>query len=288
MVYAITDFKYIDMHTHFFPPNLFKAIWNYFEIPADDGIPRGWEIRYKLKNEELVSFLRERNVLHYSTLNYAHKEGISESLNEWTYNFTKNHEDAIGFGTCFPSDKNKIEYLTKAFDEYHLKGLKLQLLVQDFYPYDERMSEVYKLVIDRGRWITMHCGTAPYSNEFVGFKNFIKMIEKFPDIKIIVAHLGAYEYDKFFKLLDRYDNLFFDTAMVFIPLDLFEKWKTNLKHPEKELIVSYQDKIFYGSDFPNIPYEYELSIQGLLNLDLERKVYEKIFYQNAKKAFKLS
>ena len=76
--------------------------------------------------------------------------------------------------------------------------------------------------------------------------------------------------------------------MVFIPLDLFEKWKTNLKHPEKELIVSYQDKIFYGSDFPNIPYEYELSIQGLLNLDLERKVYEKIFYQNAKKAFKLS
>jgi uncharacterized protein len=288
MVFAISDFKYIDIHTHFFPPNLFKAIWNYFEIPGDDGNPRGWEIHYKLGNEQLVSLLKELNILHYTTLNYAHKEGISEGLNEWTYNFTMKHKDAIGFGTCFPSDKNKIDYITKAFDEFQLKGLKLQLLVQDFYPFDERMFEVYKLVIDYGKWITMHCGTAPYSNEFVGFKNFVKMIEKFPDIKIIIAHLGAYEYEKFFKLLDRYDNVFLDTAMVFIPLDLFKKWKFNLKHPEKELIVSYQDRILYGSDFPNIPYEYESSIQGLLDLDLDRKVYEKIFYQNAKKTFKLN
>lgn len=288
MGYLITDFKYIDTHTHFFPPNLFKAIWNFFEIPDADGKPQGWNIKYKLETEQLVSFLRKKNIASYTTLNYAHKKDVSESLNEWTYNFIQTHQEAIGFGTCFPSDENKLDYLEKAFEEYNLYGIKLQLLVQDFYPYDKRMFGVYDLVIDRGKWIIMHCGTAPYSNKYVGYDFFIKMIKQFPDIKIIVAHLGAYEYEKFFKLLDNHENLYFDTAMVFIPLDLFKKWKINLSHPPKELIQSYQDRIFYGSDFPNIPYDYDLSIQGLLDLDLDRKIYHKIFYENAKKAFDIS
>jgi len=143
-------------------------------------------------------------------------------------------------------------------------------------------------VIDRSKWTNKHCGTAPYANNYVGYEHFVKIIEKFPDIKIIVAHLGAYEYEKFFKLIDKFDNLYFDTAMVFIPLDLFKKWKINLEHPTKEMMISYQDRILYGSDFPNIPYNYDISIQGLLDLELDYRTYKKIFYENAKKAFNLS
>jgi len=31
MVYKHRDFKYIDSHVHIFPPELFKAIWKFFE-----------------------------------------------------------------------------------------------------------------------------------------------------------------------------------------------------------------------------------------------------------------
>ena len=63
--------------------------------------------------------------------------------------------------------------------------------------------------------------------------------------------MGAFEYNKFLKLLDTHEKL-------------------------------------YGSDFPNIPYEYERSTQGLLELDMPRGFYENIFYNNAKKLFNIS
>jgi len=107
MVYELCDFKYIDAHTHFFPPTLFKAIWDYFELPDNDGNPQGWNINYKLKLEDLLNFLRQRGVKYLTTFNYAHKIDISESINDWTFQFTQNHQDAIGFGCCWPGDTNK-------------------------------------------------------------------------------------------------------------------------------------------------------------------------------------
>jgi hypothetical protein len=58
----IFDFKYIDLHTHFFPPDIFKAIWNFFELPDKNGKPRGWLINYKYSAEKLVEILESQNV----------------------------------------------------------------------------------------------------------------------------------------------------------------------------------------------------------------------------------
>lgn len=288
MVYTHQDFNYIDSHVHFFPPKLFKAIWDFFEKPDDDGNPRGWSIKYKLEIGDLVEFLKSEKVISFTTYNYAHKKGISEQINEWTYQFCKSNPEAIAFGCVWPGDDKKLEYVQKIIDTYNFQGLKLQLLVQDFYPLDERMFEIYNFILDKGKWINMHCGTAPYSNKFVGFKHFTKFIEKFPDINIIVAHFGAYEHEKFFKLMDKHENLYLDTAMVFIPFKLFEKWNRDIDYPDRELLISYQDRILYGSDFPNIPYDYEVSTKGLLDLDLDKRIYEKIFSENARKIFNIS
>ena len=46
------DFKFIDAHCHFFPPNVFKSVWNFFERPDKDGTATQWPIKYKLDTEE--------------------------------------------------------------------------------------------------------------------------------------------------------------------------------------------------------------------------------------------
>jgi len=288
MTFSHFDFKYIDLHTHFFPPEIFKAIWNFFELPDKKGEPRGWPIKYKYSIEKLVEILESQNVEKFSTFNYAHKAGVADFINEWTNQFVKENKNAIAFGCVSPEDKDRVEYISKIFDIYNFYGIKLQLLVQNFYPYDERMFEVYDKILDSGKWITFHVGTAPYSNRYVGYKSFTRFIEKYPNMNVIIAHLGTYEFEKFFRLLDKYENLFLDTAMVYIDLDLFQKWKKNVELPKPELLLSYEDRLFYGSDFPNIPYDYEFSTKGLLELDLPKKFYENIFYNNAKRIFKLS
>ncbi|MHA1508590.1 MAG: amidohydrolase family protein [Promethearchaeota archaeon] len=46
--------------------------------------------------------------------------------------------------------------------------------------------------------------------------------------------------------------------------------------------------MLFGSDFPNIPYDYSCSIEGLLNLNLPKSFYDKVFYENAKRIFRLN
>ena len=286
MPFSHHDFQYIDVHTHFFPPNIFQAIWDYFEIRDEEDMIKGWPVKYKLPIEKLVKVLESKNIRYFTTLNYSHKADVSEYINEWVFKFIQQHKNAIPFGCVWPEDENRVNYITKICDEYNFFGIKIQPLVQRFYLDDHRLDKVYKIIIDRGKWLMAHIGTAPYKNKYVGYSNFVKFLEKYPEMNVIVAHMGAFEYQKFLHLLDKYQNLYLDTAMIYIPENIFPERIT--KRPNKEDLISYQNRILFGSDFPNIPYEYENSTKGLLALDLSRKFYQNIFYNNANKIFKLS
>ncbi|MFO7794527.1 MAG: amidohydrolase family protein [Promethearchaeati archaeon] len=286
MSYGHMDFEYIDSHVHLFPPKIFKAIWEFFERRDVDGKIRGWPVKYKLPIKNLVEFIAEQNVKYFTTYNYAHKRGFAEYINEWIHEFALSHKNAIPFGCVWPEDKNRFDYIKKIFDVYGFQGIKIQPLVQKFYPFDERLDKIYKLIVDRGKWVTIHAGTAPYRNKYVGYKNFVKLIKRYPNMNIIVAHMGAFEYQKFLQILNKYENLYLDTTMIFIPDNIFPERK--VKQPTKEQLISYQDRILFGSDFPNIPYEYKYSTQGLLEFDLSRNFYENIFFNNAKKIFQIS
>ncbi|MFX0024198.1 MAG: amidohydrolase family protein [Candidatus Hermodarchaeota archaeon] len=285
MTFKHIDFSYIDSHCHFFPLQIFKAIWDYFEIPDEEGNVRGWPINYKYPIEQLIQILKSKNVIAFTTYNYAHKGGVADYINEWVHKFCQEYRNAIPFGCVWPDDKDRDDYIRKIFDDYGFHGIKIHPLVQNFYLNDERMYKTYEMVVDRGKWLCVHIGTAPYRNEYVGYRNFIKFIEKYPNMKIIVPHMGAFEYDKFIKLLDKYENLYLDTTMIFIPDNIFPERIT--KRPTEDILLSYQDRILFGSDFPNIPYNYENSTKGLLDCDLPREFYEKIFFKNAKDLFNI-
>ncbi len=285
MLFTHDDFKFIDAHCHFFPPEIFKAIWDFFEKTDENGNIQGWSINYKLSTKELVRVLDTNNVKAFTTYNYAHKKGVANFINEWINQFCKKYKDAIPFGCVWPEDKDRVEYTQKNLDENNFLGIKIQPLVQEFYPDDERMYEIYDLILDRGKWICFHAGTAPYRNKYVGYKNFIKFLDKYPDINVIVAHMGAFKYKEFLGLLDKHENLYLDTAVIFIPDNIFPERKIKRTTPEE--LTSYQDRILFGSDFPNIPFEYQRSTKGLLEFDLSKKFYDNIFFNNAKRLFNL-
>ncbi|MHA1486226.1 MAG: amidohydrolase family protein, partial [Promethearchaeota archaeon] len=64
--------------------------------------------------------------------------------------------------------------------------------------------------------------------------------------------------------------------------------KDNMELPSEEELLSHEDRILFGSDFPNIPYDYSCSIEGLLNLNLPKSFYNKVFYENAKRIFRIN
>ncbi|MCP4671198.1 MAG: amidohydrolase family protein, partial [Desulfobacula sp.] len=103
--------------------------------------------------------------------------------------------------------------------------------------------------------------------------------KNFPDLKVCVPHLGFDETFEYRSLLEKYDNLWTDTTMVLT--DYF---------PMKEKIKLSQyrmDRVMYGSDFPNIPYEWDRELKVLARSSLSKSQLNHILFKNAADFFNI-
>lgn len=273
--------KIIDMHSHFFPAPLFDSIWEYFA-------GRNWRIRYKDSPDGLAGTLQGFGVQRFVTYNYAHKPGMAAELNRWTDAFRRRQPAAIPFATVFPGDEGNVEMLQALFDRGFV-GIKLQPLVSDFYPNDERMLDVYKCLLENGRILTIHAGTAPIANRYVGADNFEPVMREFPEMKVIVAHMGAFEFDRFFEMMRRYPNMYLDTSVNFIDPALMADLVSKREFPpleipadfDPDILTELSDRILFGSDYPNIPYTYDDCVASILDVGLGEEFNRKVFFENA-------
>ncbi len=263
--------KIIDFHTHLFPDRLFKAIRDYFSKTYSVDLICDFDYR------GCIDFLRQNNVREIVYSTYAHKEGIAEELNRWNLKILEENPDIYCFGAFHPGDEHDPEFMEEFLSHPRVLGYKLHLLVQRFYPHDRRLYPLYETIVDKTKRILLHAGTGPIPNEYVGYDSFMKVLRKFPELGVNVAHLGGLEYRKFFELLDEYPNIYLDTAFVFLP-DL--PWTYNLG---PEYLEKYQDRLLYGSDFPFLSIPREVEIEALVKYNLSPEFYRKVFYENGKR-----
>jgi predicted TIM-barrel fold metal-dependent hydrolase len=262
--------RIIDFHVHLFPDRMFDAIWDFFSKGYQ------WDVIHRFYYRECIGYLRERGVEKIVYSNYAHREGIAEGLNVWNLHVLDEHPDLYCFAAYHPGDANALAYAEKILNHPRVLGFKLQLLVQRFFPHDERLFPLYELVADRGKRILFHAGTGPVGNEFVGLAPFQKLLLRYPDMKANVAHMGAYEYRGFMDLLDNHPGLYLDTAYSFFK-DLQGKGGFNLGN---EPLEKHKDRILYGSDFPNLILPRESEIETLLGYGLSQAFYDRVFFTN--------
>ena len=261
--------KIIDFHVHLFPDKLFDAVWRQFLKQYQ------WDVIYRLYHQECVSFLNDKGVSPIVYSNYAHKKGVAEGLNQWNLDILDKIPDLYCFAAFHPDDDHAIEIAEKALSHPRVLGFKLQLLVQNFYPDDERLFPLYELVMERNKRFLFHAGTGPAGNEFVGIRQFQKVLDRYPDLPANVAHMGALETRQFIDLLKDHPNIYLDTAFTF-----FKKIDMEFDL-EPEYLELNKDKILYGSDFPNLIYPREEEINTLLDYKLSKEFYQNVFRDNA-------
>lgn len=260
----------IDIHAHFFPPGWFEAVWNFFE-------KHNWPINYKGAPAELAQRLRGFGVPHFTVLNYLHKPGLRDSLAEWTRDFAASQPGAIPFGTLYPGEPGNLEAARRWFIDWDFRGLKIQPLVSKKYVPDPAMYPVFELMAETGRWLLIHIGTAPYPNEFTNLDDLEKLLNDIPGLPVILAHMGGYEFERALELMERFPNLCMDTTMIFVNAGVFDA-----RYPlPMERLSPFLDRILFGSDFPNIPYDYAESIDGLRRYGFAGADLERITRANA-------
>jgi uncharacterized protein len=266
--------RVIDAHTHFFPERMFAAIWEFFE--------RGrWPIAYRRPAEELTAILASHGAAFYTVLNYVKRPGQAEALNAWTAEFCRGRPEAIPFATVHAGDPDPWATARPYLEEQGFRGIKIQPLVSEFGIDDPRLEPTLARLEALGKILVVHAGTAPYPNAWLGLARLEKVMEAHPDLTVVLPHLGAYEVNKAFALLEKYPNMHLDTAMIFVNTNAFD---TKPIVP-RETLEKFADRILFGSDFPNIPYQYEEALASIERLGLSGNAAAKIFYDNAARLF---
>ena len=280
MFNEITKIPVIDSHVHVFPPKIFTAVQTWFETFA-------WGFHGNGMLDERIQYQFERGVAGLVFMSYAHKPGIALQLNEFTSKLVKRFPHTVGLAAVHPHDPDYRDILNRAFQEQGLCGLKLHCHVMKMAPDDPSLFPVYEVLTSLGGVLNIHAGREPASDAYgmdvrtiTGAERVINILERFPELRVIVPHFGWDEEDIFFSLLATYPNLFLDTTMLLA--DFFEARIA----PDK--INLHADRILYGTDYPHIPYPVETELKAICGIGLKESNLRRILLENALKLYPIN
>lgn len=251
----------VDIHTHLFPARLSAAVRRALHSMY------GWEFDITDEPAAFAAYIRARGTERFVVLPYAHKPAMARDLNAWVAATCSGLEGAMGFACVHPDD-DAVDVLDHAFGA-GLLGLKLHHQVQMTAPDDPRWDPVYRYMADHDRPLLVHAGRGPTDSGTVGSASFAAMMERFPTLRICVAHMGAPEISEFVALLDRYPGMMLDTS------GLSDLSLAGVG------IETHLDRIMFGTDAPNIFGTYDQAITRVTDLALGAEAERMIFRDNA-------
>jgi hypothetical protein len=245
----------IDAHVHLFPPRVFDAIWRWFDRHA-------WNIRYRLHADEVIAHLSAHGIDRFVGLAYSHVPEMARELNRFMAELAAAHpRTLIPLGTVLPGEPDEAAIIDEAL-ALGLRGFKLHCHVQKLAPDDARLDVVYRRAADAGVPVVIHAGRAPCLDGYGVDTRALcsvdatrRMLERHPRLKLLVPHLGADEELAYLALLDDFPNLHLDTTMT------LGDWFARPLAPE--ILTRHADRILYGTDFPNLPYEWDRELRWL-------------------------
>jgi predicted TIM-barrel fold metal-dependent hydrolase len=268
-----------DVHVHFLPENVQRKVYAQFD-QAGPKIGREWPIRYRGSHEERVEHLRAMGVRRFSALPYAHRPGIAAYLNDWARSFAEQVPECLWSATFYPEPEAPA-YVDKLVAD-GVEVFKVHVQVGEFHLDAPELDAVWGTLEDAGTPVVIHAGSGPVGNAFTGPDPLRRVLERFPGLTVVVAHLGAPEYAEFLALAEAYERTFLDTTMVFT--DFFD---AEAAYPRELLprLVDLQHKVLLGSDFPTIPYPYAHQLEGLQRLGLGEDWLRAVCWENGARLF---
>lgn len=263
------------------PDPVMRKVWEVFD-QASDVYGVEWPIEYRTGEAERLAKLRRYGVIAFSSLVYAHKAGMSEWLNEWCAQFARETPDCIQTATFFP-EPSVAQYTRRAVDE-GARLFKVHLQVGGFDPRDEMLTPVWKLLSDSQIPTVIHCGSGPLPGPFTGPGPIGEVLARFPELPLIVAHMGAPEYGDFLALSSRFANVQLDTTMAFTDfMDTLAPFPT--ESVPALLDAGLSGGVLFGSDFPNIPYPFADAVGALERLELGDDWLRAVLYETGAQLF---
>lgn len=280
--------KAIDTHIHFSTregyvikdPRLLEAMEKYYRV----------KVVYKTEEEMAQDFINLDVKAILLPIDAETTRGWKVT-NDYAAGLVKRFPQAFigSFAAIDPwKGKAAIRELERAVKELGMIGVKFQQAIQEFYPNDRRFYPIYEKCVELKVPVLFHAGTTGAGAGLPGGGRFslkytrpIPYIDDvaydFPELTIIMAHPGWPWIEEQIAVLLHKANVYLDLsgwAPRYFP--------DNLK---REINSRLQDKVLYGSDYPEIPpkrWLEEFEAGGY-----KPEVVEKVLLKNAIRLFNL-
>ena len=256
----------INMHTHIFPGKIEEkavdAIGQFYGIPMQN----------KGTSEYLLSDGAKIGVTKYLVCSTATTAHQVESINNFVSREVLAHPEFIGFGSIHPDYENIAAEIDRMVS-LGLKGIKLHPDFQKFNIDDESAFPIYEAA--EGRLpILFHTGDDRY--DFSDPRRLNRVLEKFPKLVAIAAHLGGYRDWEAARVNYGHPRVYIDTSssLMFVP-------------PEEAVNIIRAHGVshtFFGTDSPMWNHTDEFARFNALELTAEER--SMILYKNAVDFFK--
>lgn len=272
----------VDVHTHFMPRAVMDKVWDYFDNAGENyGIE--WPIEYRQAETERLATLRSFGVTAFTSMVYAHKPGMAKWLNEWAAEFARKNSDCLYTATFFP-EPGVDNYVAQAIGQ-GARVFKVHIQVGEFSPVDPLLDGVWGQLSEAGISTVIHCGSGPLSGKFTGPGPIRELLSTYPNLPLIIAHMGAPEYGEFLELADKYEEVRLDTTMAFTDfMNQLAPFPPELLSVLRE--AGERGDILFGSDFPNIPYPFIEQIESLQRLDLGDDFMRRVLHDSGARLFR--
>jgi predicted TIM-barrel fold metal-dependent hydrolase len=182
------------------------------------------------------------------------------------------------------------------------KGVKLHPGQFSHFPDDEELWPMYAKCQELGLPVLADSGPWPHSHLMLmypnplGFKlhephvdyaeprNFARVLEAFPRLTLILAHLGSAWWDERVELAQRYPNVYFDTSQGFSAPDRIPV-VAHRGLAEEDAVRIFRkigvERIMFATDFPGIAPQPQL--EQILRMPLTDEEKRMLLSENAKR-----
>ncbi|MFC2005876.1 amidohydrolase family protein [Chloroflexota bacterium] len=172
------------------------------------------------------------------------------------------------------------------------KTVKLMPGMYLHYPNDHHFWPMYEKCQELGIAITSDTGAhGSFSPEGVNYGepiNFTEVLENFPRLTLVMAHLASAYWDERVEMAQRYPNLYFDVSGCFNAPDLVVRDGARAVAEVDAVRIIRKvgaDRIMFGTDGPRRMAQ--PLIEQILRLNLTEEEKRMILAENAKRIYKI-
>jgi predicted TIM-barrel fold metal-dependent hydrolase len=232
----------VDIHTHVFDPG------------SDFGPKLQADMKRCRIDQAVWGDVESRHLETTTAADVAIVFGLQASATGWNIpnervaaHVSRAADRLLFFASIDPLKKGFMEELENCHRHLGAVGVKLSPLYQNVHPADPRYYEIYRYCVKNGLPILFHAGTSFVSGTPLDYSrpiHFDAVAVDFPDLKMVLAHLGHPWEGETIATIRRHPNVYADLSALY-----YRPWQF---YNSMRLLVEYraEEKVLFGSDFP--------------------------------------